>query len=64
MIFYCSFILKCQCVKLDLKMQEYLYMNANYVNHVELVDRYTDVWHTAAKLTKFPYKNNGFLLLM
>ena len=62
MIFYWSFILNCQYVKLELKLQKYLYMSANYISHVELVDRYSDVWHTEALTTKFPYKRLIFFL--
>lgn len=40
--------INCQSVKVDLKMQEHPNGNANYVNHVELVDRFPDVWHITA----------------
>lgn len=42
--------INCQCVKLGLKMQKHLDVNANHVNHVKFVDRYPDVWHMVAKL--------------
>lgn len=57
--------LYCQCVKVDLKMQKHLDVNANHVNHVKSVDRYSDVRPMIAKLKNAFFRiNESFLLWM